>query len=64
MIILLKPSFQPIQDGSRVRPVDQLDVVPFKGFNKALGHHIVLEALHPSRDWFKSQVGIATSFED
>ncbi len=52
---MLKPSFQPIHDGSRVRPVGQLDVVAFEGFNKALGHPVALGALHRSRDWFKAQ---------
>ena len=52
---MLKPSFQPIHDGSRVMPVGQSDVVAFEGFNKALGHSVALGALHRSRDWFKSQ---------
>lgn len=55
MIVMVKPSFQPIHDGSRVGPVGQSDVVAFEGFNKAFGHPIALEALHRSRDWFKSQ---------
>ena len=55
LIVMLKPSFQPIHDSSRVRPVGQSDVVAFEGFNKALGHPIALGALHRSRDWFKSQ---------
>ncbi len=52
---MVKPSFQPIHDGSRVGPVGQSDVVAFEGFNKAFGHAITLGALHRSRDWFKSQ---------
>ena len=52
---MLKPSFQPIHDGSRVRSVGQSDVVALEGFNKALGHPVALGALHRSRDWFKSQ---------
>jgi hypothetical protein len=55
LIVMLKPSFQPIHDGSRVRSVGQSDVVAFEGFNKAFGHPITLRALHRSRDWFKSQ---------
>ena len=52
---MLKPSFQPIHDGSRVGPAGQSDVVAFEGFNKALGHPIALGALYRSRDWFKYQ---------
>ncbi len=52
---MVKPSFQPIHDGSRVGPVGQSDVVAFEGFNKTFGHPIALGALHRSRDWFKSQ---------
>lgn len=52
---MLKPSFQPIHDGSRVRPVGQSDVVAFEGFNKALDHAIALSALPGSSDRFKPQ---------
>ena len=52
---MVKPSFQPIHDGSRVGSVGQSDVVAFEGFNKAFGHPIALGALHRSRDWFKPQ---------
>jgi hypothetical protein len=35
LIVMLKPSFQPIHNCLRVRSVGQSDVVAFEGFNKA-----------------------------
>ena len=52
LIVILKPRFQPLHDGSRVRPVGQSDLVAFEGFNKAFGHPIAFGALHRSSDWF------------
>jgi hypothetical protein len=55
LIVMLEPNFQPIHDGSRVRPVGQTDVISFEGFNKALSHTVTLRALDRRRNWLKAQ---------
>jgi hypothetical protein len=55
LIVMLEPSFQPIHDGSRVRPAGQSDVVALEGFNKALGHPIALGTLHWRRNRLQTQ---------
>jgi hypothetical protein len=42
LIVMVKPIFQPIHDGSRLWPVGQSDVVAFEGFNQAFGQTIAL----------------------
>jgi len=52
---MLEPNFQPIHNGSRVRPIGQSNVISFEGFNKALSHAITLRALHWRRNRLQTQ---------
>jgi hypothetical protein len=55
LIVMFKPNFQLIHEGSRVRPIGHSDLVTFESFNKAFGHAITLRALDRCRNRLRAQ---------